>query len=74
MTFAPSTANADYFADVVVAADIAGKTEMEIVALLQTKYGDEMDEIARKGDYEGDFAVEAGKEYTPSHTMPRHRN
>lgn len=51
-------------ADVVVAADIAGKTEMEIVALLQTKYGDEMDEIARKGDYEGDFAVEAGKEYT----------
>ena len=64
VTFAPSTANADYFADVVVAADIAGKTEMEIVALLQTKYGDEMDEIARKGDYEGDFAVEAGKEYT----------
>ena len=64
VAFAPSMANADYFADVVAAADIAGKTEMEIVALLQTKYGDEMDEIARKGDYEGDFAVEAGKEYT----------
>ena len=35
VTFAPSTANADYFADVVVAADIAGKTEMEIVRAAQ---------------------------------------
>ena len=51
VVFTPSTANGDYFADVVAAADIAGKSEMEIVALLQAKYGAAMTDIARKGKY-----------------------
>lgn len=63
VAFAPSTANADYFADVVSAADIEGKTDMEIVSLLQAKYGNAMTDIARKGNYEGDFSIQAGKDY-----------
>lgn len=63
VVFTPSTANGDYFADVVADADIAGKSEMEIVALLQAKYGAAMTDIARKGKYEGDFTIEKGKNY-----------
>jgi len=63
VSFKPSTAGGAYFADVVAAEEIAGKTELEVVALLQAKYGAAMTDIARTGDFEGDFEVEAGKGY-----------
>lgn len=52
-----------YFADVVAAADIAGKSEYEIVVLLQNKYGAEMTDIVRNGKFETDVAVEENKNY-----------
>ncbi len=64
VTFTPSVADGRYFADVIAAADAAGKSDMEIVALLQAKYGAAMTDIARTGKYESDFAVEANKEYS----------
>lgn len=64
VTFTPSTADGAYFADVVATKEISGKSESEIVALLQAKYGSEMTDIARKGKFEGDFAVEDKTNYT----------
>lgn len=64
VTFTPSQADGAYFADVVAAKEIAGKSDMEIVALLQGKYGPEMTDISRNGKFEGDFAVEDKTNYT----------
>lgn len=64
VTFTPSAADADYFADLLPAKEVAGKSELEIVALLQAKYGSPMTDIARKGKFEGDFAVEEKTNYT----------
>jgi hypothetical protein len=64
VTFEPSVADGHYFADVVAAKDIEGKTDMEIVALLQTKYGNEMTDIARSGKFETDITVEENTNYT----------
>lgn len=63
VTFEPSVADGRYFADVVAAADIAGKSEYEIVVLLQNKYGAEMTDIVRNGKFETDVAVEENKNY-----------
>lgn len=64
VTFEPSVADGHYFADVVAAKDIEGKTDMEIVALLQTKYGSEMTDIVRSGKFETDITVEENTNYT----------
>lgn len=63
VTFTPSVADGRYFADVIAAADAAGKSDMEIVALLQAKYGAAMTDIARTGKYEMDAALEAKTNY-----------
>lgn len=63
VTFTPSIADGRYFADVIAAADAAGKSDMEIVALLQAKYGAAMTDIARTGKYEMDAALEAKTNY-----------
>lgn len=63
VSFKPSTAGGAYFADVMAAEDVTGKTEQEIVAKLQAKYGAAMTDIARTGDFEGDFEIAPGKNY-----------
>ena len=64
VSFVPSVAAGSYFADVVAASEVANKSDEQIVALLQAKYGAEMSGIAHTGAYTGDFAVEAGGSYT----------
>lgn len=63
ITFTPSDSAAPYFADVVESTEVAGKGELEIVALLQSKYGKEMTDIMHTGNYSNDYAIESGKSY-----------
>lgn len=63
ITFTPSDSAAPYFADVVESTEVAGKGELEIVALLQSKYGKEMTDIMHTGNYSNNYAIESGKSY-----------
>ena len=63
ISFKPSESSAAYFADVVLAADVEGKTDLEIVALLQQKYTAAMTDIAHTGDYAGDIALKPAQDY-----------
>ena len=64
VTYTPTPSDGTYFADVIEASLIAGKSDMEIVSYLQTKYADnKLQDIRYTGTKSKTYQISASTDY-----------